>query len=141
VTTFEGLLEQWARRANVANWQQEAKKHKHRCVYVLECKGSYKIGMTSDLPKRMKAIQAVNPFGITLAHVIFTENHYQVEQALHRIFADSRGNNEWFELSIRDLAVIKSMSVDQILRAAEALKPKVEPQPQDVDPNQMKFDW
>jgi hypothetical protein len=138
---FEDLIDQWARSARIANWQQVAKNNKHRCVYVLECRGSYKVGMTGDLPKRMKTIQSGNPFQITLAHVIFTEDHYKLEQSLHRIFAESREGNEWFNLSARDLAVIKSMSVAQILGAAEALKPNAEPQPQDVDPNQMKFDW
>jgi len=141
MATFEDLVEQWARRANVSNWQQQAKKVQHRCVYVLECKGVYKIGKTGDLNKRMKALQTANPFGMQVAHVIFTEDHHKVEQALHLIFSNSREANEWFNLSIRDLAAMKSMSVDQILRAAESLKPKPEAQPQDVDPNQMKFDW
>ena len=136
----EDLIGRWASRAHVANWRAESKKHKHRCVYVLECKGSYKIGMTGDLEKRMKGIQAANPFGVQLAHVIFTEDHSKVEKALHEIFAVSRENNEWFNLSLRDLAGIKSMFVQQILHAAEQLKPKVAPEPT-IPPDQMTFKW
>jgi hypothetical protein len=140
MTAFEDLIGQWASRANVADWQRQAKKHKHRCVYVLECKGVFKIGKTGDLNKRMKSLQVANPFDMKIAHVIFTEDHHKVEQALHLIFAESRERDEWFNLGIRDLAAIKSMTVQQILRTAEGLKAKPEAQPI-IPADQMTFKW
>lgn len=139
MTTFEDLIEQWARRTNMTDWKRQARKHQNQCVYILECKGVYKIGKTGDLNVRMKSLQIGNPFGMHIAHVIFTEDNSKVEHALHQIFADSRARDEWFNLSFRDIAVIKSMSIQQILSAADGRKP-AEVQP-DVDRDQLSFDW
>lgn len=138
---IEDLIGQWASRAHITDWQQESRKHRHRCVYVLECRGSYKIGRTENLPKRMKSLQVGNPFPMTLAHVIFTEEYIKVEQALHSIFEHSRTSNEWFSLSLRDLATVRSMSVQMIFQWADSLKtPESDPQP-DIPKDQMTFDW
>lgn len=134
------LVEQWARNANVADWRSNAKQHQNQCVYILECRGVYKIGKTGDLNGRMKGLQVGNPFEMRIVHIIFTEHNTKVEQALHCIFADSRAQNEWFNLGLRDVATIKSMTVEQILSAAEALKPKPET-PTQINPDQMSFDW
>lgn len=139
-TLFE-LLDAWASRTHFSNWRKEAVKSQSRCVYVLECRGFYKIGKTADLTSRMKSLQSTNPFEVQIAHVIFTNDHSQVESALHEIFTESRTTGEWFKLGMRDLAKIKSMSVQEILMAAEALRPKPEIKPQEVDPNQMTFGW
>lgn len=141
MTSLEDLIGQWASRANVTDWQRQAKKHKHRCVYILESRGVYKIGRTENLPKRIKSLQVGNPFGLQIAHVIFTEEYIKVEQALHTIFAHDRANNEWFSLGMRDLAVLRSISVPLIFQWADSLK-KHEPEAQADDPrDQMAFDW
>ena len=107
---FDDLFGAAVPKANVADWLQQARQHKHRCVYILECKSSYKIGRTENLTKRLKSLQIGNPFAMKIAHVIFTEEHVKVEQALHRIFLAARTRDEWFSLSLRDLAVLRSMS-------------------------------
>ncbi len=137
---LRNMLEEWARRCNISNWKQQARTHKNCCVYIIECRGSYKIGKTGDINKRMKSLQTANPFPMQIVHVIFTENHHAVEQALHLIFADSREVNEWFNLSLREIAGIKSWSVETILVMAKSRKPKEVIEPV-VPPDQMSFGW
>lgn len=136
-TLFE-LIDGWADRAYVADWQYQASKTKQRCVYILECRGFYKIGKTADLNTRLKNVQTTNPFDVQVAHAIFTENHSQVESALHELFAESRTTGEWFNLGLRDLARIRSMSVPEILSAAAQLRP-AEVTRATVPPGQMTF--
>ena len=116
-------------------------KTKYRCVYALECKGLYKIGKTDDLEKRVKSLETGNPFPMQVVHVIFTEQYHQVEGALHQMFAADRAKNEWFSLSVKDLAAIRSMSVEQILNTAQSMKPPATPSEPTVPPGQETFDW
>ncbi len=134
---FRDLLEQWARGVDR---QELARKNKNRCVYILECRGLYKIGKTGDLQKRTKSMQTANPFPMQLMHVIFTERHDQVEHALHLIFAENRERDEWFNLGLRDLAAIKSWSMQQILDIARSRMPKESNEPV-IPPDQMTFNW
>jgi hypothetical protein len=121
--TFEDLINQWADVPHVIEWKRQLKQRKHCCVYLLECRGLYKIGRTENLRKRFKSIQVGNPFSIRIAHLIFTGDYIKVEQALHTIFANKRVRDEWFSLSVRDLAVLRAMSAPMILEWATSLKP------------------
>jgi hypothetical protein len=136
-TLFE-LIGNWAERTYVADWQYQAGKAQHRCVYILECRGFYKIGKTANLNARLKNLQTTNPFEVRIAHVVFTNDHTQVESALHEIFAENRTVGEWFNLGLRDLAKIKSMSVQEILNAAKHLS-ATEPIQPHTPPGQMSF--
>lgn len=111
---------------------------KYRCVYILECKGLFKIGKTDNLSGRVKALEIGNPFPVQVAHVIYTDDYHKVEKALHQIFDTSHERGEWFNLSARELAAVKSMSVEQILNVAENMKPDLAPPEPTVPPGQME---
>jgi len=111
------------------------------CVYVLECKGLYKIGRTGNFPDRLKQLRTSNPFDFQVAHLIYTNDNTKVEEALHLIFAESRVNGEWFNLSVREIAQIRSMSIQAILTLGASLKPKPEKDGPYIDPNQTTFSW
>jgi Meiotically Up-regulated Gene 113 (MUG113) protein len=93
------------------------------CVYIVECYGFYKIGKTVNLKNRIREMQTGNPIELQVAHVIYSDRHSDVEQALHAVFADQNVHGEWFKLSDKQIDSIKSMSVHEILRRhIESLK-------------------
>jgi hypothetical protein len=110
------------------------------CVYVLQCKALYKIGRTGNLKGRLNQLKTSNPFGFEVIHLIYSNDLATVEAALHLMFAESRVQGEWFNLSLRDIAQVKSMSVQAIVDLGADLKSKLEAE-SDVDPNQMRMDW
>lgn len=140
MNTLADLIEQWASRVNLTDWQRQANRYKNRCVYILESKGFYKIGKTQNLSVRIKSLQVGNPFGLNIAHVIFTDYHTKVERALHLIFGDSHTGNEWFNLSLKEISTIKSMDVEGILSWANSLRPVSQVQPE-TPKDQMTFNW
>ncbi len=132
------FLKSWLNNAHPSNIPD---RKKNACVYILECRGLYKIGRTNNLEERLKSLQTSNPFDIQVMHLIFTRDTVQVEEALHLIFAGNRTQGEWFNLGLRGVAQIKSMSVQDILDLGAQLKPKPEEGKPYIDPDQMGFDW
>lgn len=121
---------------------ERSEYHRSDCVYILKCRELYKIGRTGDLANRIKSLRTGNPFEIQIIHTITsTGNISKIEEALHLIFSDSRTQGEWFNLSLRDLARIKSMSVQGILSEGARIKAAQHVAGQETDPNQMTFEW
>lgn len=79
-------------------------------VYLIKSdSGSYKIGRSVDARARLKQLTGF-PFGITLDHVIETNNAGRLESFLHKMFAHRRIKYEWFALVDADVAYIKSVA-------------------------------
>jgi len=83
-------------------------------VYALRSRDHYKIGVTKDLPGRIKTIKSSNPHGVEL--VIkkgFSPKEkrlaYKFEKHLHRVFKDKRANGEWFKLDESALGKAKEI--------------------------------
>lgn len=70
--------------------------------------GSFKIGKTKNLEKRMNIFGVKLPFENKLIFLIKTGNHHQTEVAFHKHFSDKRLEGEWFALNKEDLAWIKA---------------------------------
>lgn len=70
--------------------------------------GSFKIGKTKNLEKRMNIFGVKLPFENKLIFLIKTGNHHQTEVAFHKHFADKRLEGEWFALNKDDVAWIKA---------------------------------
>ena len=87
-------------------------------VYVLECKGIYKIGMTDHMKKRLSGINTASPFDIALIKVYEFETRQKAndfENHLHRTFKGKRLRNgitgefkEWFTIDALDLDIIEA---------------------------------
>ena len=62
--------------------------------------GVYKIGSTrsSDIGKRMRALQTSSPKKLVLAESFKTGKPFRLEHMLHRVFSENRLEGEWFEL-------------------------------------------
>lgn len=78
-------------------------------IYVaqMEGHGVYKIGRSSNVPRRMSeiGIQLPFPYRLCFAHKVL-HVHF-MESDLHRDLSHLRKNGEWFELSERTLRAIK----------------------------------
>ena len=77
------------------------------CVYILhDGQGHYKIGKTTDLENRMKALAIQLPFKceqVGLFGPMTVERMHKAERELHVHFASKRLNGEWFALDQDDL--------------------------------------
>lgn len=80
------------------------KKSTH--LYVLSCNGLLKIGVTSDIDKRIKSLQTGNPHEIKLEYIEERERPEKAERFLHKYFDKNRLKGEWFEnISLHDIRV------------------------------------
>lgn len=67
-------------------------------VYIIEAVGSgrCKIGVTNDVPTRIKGLQTGSPFPLRVLAVI--EGGEDLEKFIHKQFAKFRKHGEWFEI-------------------------------------------
>ena len=79
-------------------------------IYLLhaDTQSCYKIGMTTNLQRRMANI--LLPFPITMVHSIAVPDMVWAERHLHTRFADKRLNGEWFNLDDDDVRWICSLT-------------------------------
>jgi hypothetical protein len=77
-------------------------------VYVVEGGGYFKIGCTTDLAQRIKALTVKAPFTLDVQLVIPSLDIYTTEQELHRRFAKKHRRGEWFDLDIKDIEDIRN---------------------------------
>jgi uncharacterized protein YlzI (FlbEa/FlbD family) len=78
-------------------------------VYLISGSKSYKIGMSKTPIKRIEKLSVVLPFPIKTIALIESQDIKQLEQQLHKRFADKRINGEWFDLSPEDIEYIKGL--------------------------------
>ena len=70
--------------------------------------GTFKIGKTKHIEKRMNLFNIKLPFENKLIYLIKTGNHHQTEVAFHKHFSAKRLEGEWFSLNREDMNWIKS---------------------------------
>jgi len=75
--------------------------------------GTFKIGKTKHIEKRMNLFNVKLPFEHKLIFLIKTGNHHQTEVALHKHFSNKRLEGEWFQLNNDDLSWIKKGTYTQ----------------------------
>ena len=64
---------------------------------------TYKIGISNNPEKRLKALQTGNDNSLKILFKVLCENYNQVETALHNKYNFLRINGEWFELNNEDV--------------------------------------
>ena len=79
-------------------------------VYMLESGGNYKIGMTTNLGRRITEIGTLMPDPLVVAHQIHTNRPEAIEAHWHRRFASKRKKGEWFALTEADIAEFQQYS-------------------------------
>lgn len=71
-----------------------------RCfIYLVECDGYYKIGMTTGWPgRRLSSLQTSSPHEMEL--IDYFEGGSRLERILHYRYRDFRVRGEWFEKTL-----------------------------------------
>lgn len=91
--------------------------------------GSFKIGKTKNIEKRMNVFGVKLPFENKLIYLIKTGNHHQTEVSFHKHFSDKRLDGEWFALNKDDVAWVKAgiytPEINETIQASElTVQPK-----------------
>lgn len=81
------------------------------CVYVLHAGDRYKIGMTSNLRKRIGQLQTGTPHPIEIVTIIPAARPAELEAELHARYAAKRVHGEWFALDGDDVAALLRQGV------------------------------
>jgi hypothetical protein len=80
-------------------------------VYVIECAGVHKIGTTTNLPARVRQIQAMCPHPVTVVHSV--KGGRALEQRIHGKYRHRHSHGEWFDLDAKDVDTIRSVYTDR----------------------------
>lgn len=97
-------------------------------IYIVESDHLYKIGYASNLEGRLTVIKTSSPHEVRLIYLIpipADAKHKKVENALHKMFKDSHVKGEWFNLSMKDIAKIKSFTLQDILDFADQIEREI----------------
>lgn len=81
-------------------------------LYFIKLKGFdiYKIGVTSNLKRRLYDIDSKSPFCVKLIDSFFFKNVYEMEEMIHDNLKGNNVRKEWFKLDSDYLKVI----IDQV---------------------------
>ena len=94
----------------MGGWNAVAKKPKPKrgaCVYMLECGGRYKIGMSTDVNRRAAELDK-RPFPVNIIAVSkATEKAYDVEQHVHEQLLPFKIAGEWYNLPENVAEIVK----------------------------------
>lgn len=95
-------------RKKVSKRNNKKNNYTKGLVYLLKSKKDniYKIGVTTNINKRLPQIATKLPFEIKLHHKIKCDKIYVLEKKLHNMFDDKRLNGEWFRLNKNDVKTI-----------------------------------
>jgi len=69
-------------------------------VYIFQCETFVKVGISSDVKKRVKALQPGNPFPIRILRTSRTRSRIKallIERTVHNILSDDHHFGEWFK--------------------------------------------
>ena len=66
-------------------------------LYIIECNGHYKIGISKNIYKRLAAMQTGNPYELKVASVYNTNNPYFLEGTVHLELKNIHVRGEWFK--------------------------------------------
>lgn len=78
-------------------------------IYIMECGGYYKIGVSKNVKRRQKELDR-RPFKVNIIYESkIVEDCYSVEEMLHNRFSQKRINGEWFNLNNNDIEIIKTI--------------------------------
>jgi hypothetical protein len=87
-----------------------------------------KIGITTDLRKRLASLSTASPFRLIAAGIIQNPpNPVNLEEHLHKSFTDNRVNGEWFNVTPDMIEVVREHDVlhdrfDELFSFAEGVE-------------------
>ena len=90
-------------------------------VYLLECSGYHKIGLSRNLEKRCAQLSIALPFDLQVVHTIRANDVRALEIYWHGRFATRRVRGEWFKLSSEDVAEFCAQTAMDVPRAVSSM--------------------
>lgn len=81
----------------------EKKTRNSGFLYLLECQGHYKIGVSQNVKNRVHDIEKSIPFDISVVGHAWLDNAYKAESYWHKHYARHRIRGEWFLLPSQNL--------------------------------------
>ena len=91
--------------------------------------GTFKIGKTKHVERRMNLFGVKLPFENKLIYLIQTANYHQTEVAFHKHFSNKRLEGEWFALTKEDISWIRGSKytpyINQTLTPLEEVKKEI----------------
>lgn len=74
-------------------------------IYVIECEGFYKIGLSKHMDNRFKAIKQLLPFDMdVIRNYVCSQSKLKVfEKLCHKKFKHNNKNGEWFSIENKDV--------------------------------------
>lgn len=93
ITTKENLSKSFAKKSG---------------IYILYSCGYYKIGITTNIDKRISDLQTGNPFLIQLVFFKIVNDASALESKLHKKYKNKNVLGEWFWLNNEDIQDIRS---------------------------------
>lgn len=78
-------------------------------VYLMKCNEFYKIGFSQNVNGRVETLQIGNPYKIELLWEDTVYNYMQIEEGLHKKFANKNHRGVWFKLDEEDVDYILSL--------------------------------
>ena len=80
--------------------------------YIAQLEGSnmYKLGVSSNVKRRIKDIKSPIPFEVTCIYEIKLVDPYDFEEKIHFMYKENFINREWFELSTTQILTIQNIS-------------------------------
>lgn len=104
----------WLEECEVKNQKRKQKSK----VYIIECGGKYKIGITKDINRRIKELNN-RPFSCKVLYLSKNSEYaYEVEQHVHYELAESRINGEWYKLHPKMIDFLKE-EIEEVMRCYE----------------------
>ena len=86
---------------------KETKEKQSGYIYIMECGGKYKIGLSKNVERRKKELNN-RPFPVNIIYKSKLINDvYLIEEELHHCFKEQRINGEWFNLKENHINIIK----------------------------------
>jgi len=85
-------------------------------LYCIASADAVKIGITTDVDSRLKALQTANPQTLKLVDalpMISKNKAKQVEQLIHKCFKKYRLKGEWFSMEILNLICFETQTIIQ----------------------------
>jgi len=71
----------------------------------------YKIGVSDDVPARIRGIQTGNPFKIKVVSIFEIHSATKVEKLIHKSMSEFKMIGEWFEINEESRAHLESLVV------------------------------
>jgi hypothetical protein len=78
-------------------------------VYLMRMGDYHKVGATGDLEERMRRLSSATPENLEYVHFMKTDDPFGIEAYWKKRFSAKQTKNEWFRLTVSDVAAFKKL--------------------------------